>query len=87
MITAHLEMITDNVGIIRGGENWQYGEPYEFVLTVRIKGPEANIYGFLGCFNKEIRNEIKRVLNKAGVKRVKYERLKNKKFKIKSLNK
>lgn len=74
MVTAHLDMITRDVGILRGGENFKYGEPYDFVATILKLNHKAYIMGYKGEYTKAIRSAIQETLTDSNITEVYYVR-------------
>lgn len=68
--------------IIRGGDGFkEYGDLYDFCLSVFIDGDNAHIFGLCGKFRWSDYSEIREKLLSMGVKKAHWERKKNGKTK------
>lgn len=68
--------ITPTTCTLRCGDRHEkYGDPYEFVATVCLRGDTAYICGGGGKWKHEWRDAVADALQALGVKGVEYERL------------
>lgn len=86
MEAAHIEWLSDNIAIIRGGENFIYGQPYDFVCTLIKDNDKWIIKGFHGKYTPKIRRAIQKALFTSGIEQVEYERLNMNRVRHKKLN-
>jgi len=70
--------ITPTVCTLRCGDSHEkYGDPYDFVATVCLRGDRAYICGGGGRWRHEWKDAVTRALRTLGVKNVEYERLRS----------
>lgn len=82
MISTETKLI-----IMRGGfEHKKFGDPYEFCLSVFVTGDEAKIFALAGIFNIKYAAEIRKHLLEMGIKTVTWERRKQNRTKIVSMD-
>ena len=82
---ASAEWVHSEIGFIRGGADWIWGDPYQFTCMVIVTGKTAEIKGFLGLYNKTIRSIIKTLLKNKGITKIVYERRNQRNTRIKSI--
>jgi hypothetical protein len=79
-VGSEIEFIYDDVGILRGGDNFQsYGDFFDYSATVIIKNNTLYVKGFTGTVNAATRQDIRDLLLKHGLHGISWERFKNNK--------
>jgi len=64
------------VAILRAGpEHARYGDPFEVVATVLVRGRVAHIMGMLGRWREVYRREAVRLIRETGAKSMNWERV------------
>ncbi|MEZ7195394.1 hypothetical protein [Pseudodesulfovibrio karagichevae] len=64
------------VAILRAGpEHSRYGDPFEVVATVLIRGHVAHLSGMLGQWRREYRREAVRLIHGLGARSMEWERI------------
>lgn len=75
---AHVEWLTDKIGIIRGGYDFkEYGDDFEFSCTLVRHGPLGELKGMSGKLPLSAVKAIRDVLEAEAIFDVQWERRKN----------
>lgn len=65
--------------VVRGGKDFkEYGDPYDFCLSIFVDGDSARIFALHGKFNFKDFADIKKQLLSMGITKAHWERIKNK---------
>lgn len=73
-IGAAFEYIKPDVIFVRGGKGWVWGDRYSFTCLIETFSKECEIKGYLGLYNKDVRNMMFEYLKSIGIRKVEWER-------------
>ena len=74
-IGASFEWVKPDVIFVRGGRGWVWGDRYSFTCLVETFGKEAEIKGYLGLYNRDVRQTMFNFLKDIGIKVAYWERI------------
>jgi len=64
-----------SIGLIRGGRGFVWGGTYELTAVVLWDGEVAEIKGYLGYYDRDVRRVMSKLFKSLGMEDVRYERM------------
>lgn len=73
-VGASFEWVKPDVIFVRGGRGWVWGDRYSFTCLIETFGKEAEVKGFMGTYNRDVRATLFEFLKETGIKVATWER-------------